>query len=162
MLLWDVDRREWTTDEPLAVPDGLVNSVAFSPDGKTLAAGYTEGQRSGVILWDVALRQKRSGMPLPPSLGANVSNVAFSLDGKTAAVGSEVSPDVEVCWLAEDRKAARDHLGGQVVLWALELDAYRNEAKTIANRNLTRDEWRLHFPDKPYHATFEDLPVPPP
>ena len=113
-------------------------------------------------MWDVALRQKRSGMPPPPPLGANVSNVAFSLDGKTAAVGSEVSPDVEVCWLAEDRKAALDHLGGQVVLWALELDAYRNEAKTIANRNLTRDEWRLHFPDKPYHATFEDLPVPPP
>jgi WD40 repeat protein len=160
VLLWDVGRREWTTDAPLAVTERLVNSVAYSPDGKTVAAGYTRGQQSGVILWDVAQRRELMGMPPPPSLGANVSNVTFSRDGKTAAVGSEISSDAEVCWLTAERKAAGDHTGGQVVLWSLDLEGYRIRAKSVANRNLTLAEWQRYFPEKPYRATFDDLPVP--
>ena len=36
--------------------EGDVRSVAFSPDGKTLAAGYGARRRriGGVVLWDVA------------------------------------------------------------------------------------------------------------
>ena len=36
--------------------EGDVRSVAFSPDGKTLAAGYggVGGGGGGVVLWDVA------------------------------------------------------------------------------------------------------------
>ena len=61
----------------------------------------------------------------------------------------------------KDREAAENDHGGQVVLWDLELESYRNEARRIANRNLTLDEWRRYFPDTPYHATFNNLPVPP-
>jgi hypothetical protein len=32
-----------------------VNSVAFSPDGRALAAGYAGGGVGGVVLWDVDL-----------------------------------------------------------------------------------------------------------
>jgi hypothetical protein len=40
-------------EEPLAVKGGKVWGVAFSPDGRTLAAGYYEGLRirGGVVLW---------------------------------------------------------------------------------------------------------------
>jgi len=34
------------------VKEGVVQSVAFSPDGKTIAAGYSS---SGVVVWDVDL-----------------------------------------------------------------------------------------------------------
>ena len=35
--------------------EGWVSSVAFSPDGKTIAAGYRQRPHSGgVVLWDVA------------------------------------------------------------------------------------------------------------
>ena len=43
MVLWDVAARKRLGDEPLPVMrEGEVRSVAFSPDGKTIAAGYAD------------------------------------------------------------------------------------------------------------------------
>jgi hypothetical protein len=51
---------------------------------------------------------------------------------------------------------------GGVVLWDVDLNSWRRLAGLIANRNLTRAEWRQYFPDRPeYRPTFPDLPVPP-
>ena len=56
MVLWDAAGRQRLADDPLAVKEGDVTSVAFSPDGKTLAAGYgIGGGGGGVVLWDVDL-----------------------------------------------------------------------------------------------------------
>ena len=66
--------------------EGDVSSVAFSPDGKTLAAGYGGVGGGGVVLWDVAARQRLAEEPLPVKEG-NVESVAFSPDGKTLAAG---------------------------------------------------------------------------
>ena len=49
---------------PLSVKEGAVLSVAFSPDGKTVAAGYENVRGGGgVVLWDVDLDswQRRAG-----------------------------------------------------------------------------------------------------
>ncbi len=79
ITLWDT-----TSGRPighsLTEQTGIVSSVAFSPDGKTLAsAGNT------VILWDVSSHQP-IGEPLTGNSGP-VSSVAFSPDGKILASG---------------------------------------------------------------------------
>ena len=65
VVLWDAAGRKRLVAAPLAVKEGSVRSVAFSPDGKTIAAGYGGGKGGGVVLWDVASR-KRLGEPRSP------------------------------------------------------------------------------------------------
>ena len=87
VVLWDVAARKRLADDPLPVKEGSVQSVAFSPDGKTLAAGYGGGVGGGgVVLWDVAARKRLADDPLPVKEGY-VRSVAFSPDGKTLAAG---------------------------------------------------------------------------
>jgi WD40 repeat protein len=77
---WDerMPRLEFTLKGPIA----QVWSVAFAPDGKTLAAGYEDGS---VVLWDPATG--KAGAKLRHA--AAVKSVAFESDGKVLAAGSE-------------------------------------------------------------------------
>jgi WD40 repeat protein len=79
--LWDV-----ATDALVGSLTGhtdAVDSVAFSPDGKTLASGSWD---KSVRLWDVATRHQ-IGFPLSGHTDA-VDSVAFSPDSKTLTSGS--------------------------------------------------------------------------
>jgi WD40 repeat protein len=71
-------------NEPVILKgSSLVISVAFSPDGKTLASGVSNGT---IKLWNVT----RGGAVDTLTGYADVSHVAFSPDGKTLASGGEV------------------------------------------------------------------------
>jgi WD40 repeat protein len=84
LRLWDVDTgRERAT---LTGHEGLVYSVVFSPDGRTLA---TRGSGGLVRFWDVTTGQERATLKTQTDW---VSYVAFSPDGKMlAASGSSAT-----------------------------------------------------------------------
>ena len=109
-----------------------VYSVSFSPDGKTLAAGYRSRVGvDGVVLWDVGGRVRLQDQLLAVAEG-DVYSVSFSPDGKTLAAGYRSRVGVD-----------------GVVLWDVDLDSWQRHARQIANRNFTPAEWQQFFPERP-------------
>ena len=126
---WVADGRPVTTRTPTVAQNPRnrlthkegVNSVAFSPDGKTLASGSND---KTIKLWDVETGQELTTLNGPD---CEVSSVAFSPDGKTLAAG--YSWNSIVLWnVVTGRQRVRfDDFRG--LWWSL---AFSPDGKTLA------------------------------
>jgi WD40 repeat protein len=81
VVLWDTLQRTRMFAEPLRSTQGGVTSVAFSPDGKTVAASC-EDYYGGVVLWDMREAKPR---PAEQAVDLRVLSVAYSPDGRALA-----------------------------------------------------------------------------
>ena len=117
--LWRVVHEEEAT---LSGHTSAVNSVAFSPDGKTLA---TASDDNTVKLWDTASRKELTSLSGHSSA---VYSVAFSPDGKSLATAS-VDRTVKLWDIASGRELAT--LSGHSGI--VESVAFSPDGKTLAS-----------------------------
>ncbi|RKU06972.1 hypothetical protein C6501_18080 [Candidatus Poribacteria bacterium] len=112
--LWDINTKNFQDPELRCTITGYtprVHSIAFSPDGKTLASGY---ERENIRLWDVSsgnVKQVFTGHPYQLS----VQSVAFSPNGKTLA-------SLSISTQSSDSKA-------EILLWDVDTGKYRMTLK---------------------------------
>ena len=117
VILWDVAthngpgtplprHKSVVPQNRFVVHEGSVTTVAFSPDGKTLAAA--SWAHAVILLWDVTTR-KPLGKPLSGHK-TRVESVAFSRDGKILA--SADGGGTVILWDMETREPIGEPLGG--------------------------------------------------
>jgi WD40 repeat protein len=110
----------------------FIRSVAFSPDGQTLASGSSD---SLVRLSDVATGDEL-GTPLVGHTNS-VERVAFSPDGRVLYSGGTDGTVRQWPAVSVPRSVA----------------ALRNEVCDFLGAGLSRAEWSLYAPDVPYQQT---------
>jgi WD40 repeat protein len=116
-----------------AADNTITGSVAFSPDGKTLAVGGFNGNGNGdgaVWLWNVPAGHQIGGVLTPAILSGGVTSVAFSPDRKTLAVGGINGNGDGAVWLWN--VATGHQTGDFLTRGAVTSVAFSPDGKTLA------------------------------
>jgi WD40 repeat protein len=128
--LWDT-RTHKQLGTPLHGHTDFVRSVAFSPDGRTLATASDDGT---IRLWDTRTH-KPLGTPLRGHKGY-VFSVAFSPDGRTLASAS--SDRTVRLW--------------ENILWR-NVDELQTKVCNLVGSGLSKTEWRQYATGIPYRQS---------
>jgi WD40 repeat protein len=174
--LWDTRTRQ-PIGQPLVGHADAVNSLAFSPNGKSLVSG--SGNFDGkIILWDLTSRRQLGRAFVGHVTG--IKKLIFSSDGQmlaSASDGSDAKHYDIILWNVETRQPIGQPLAGhtsyisdiafapdgkrlisggvdkQVMVWRVGLDAWIAGACRVANRNMTVAEWERYIGESTHRRT---------
>jgi WD40 repeat protein len=169
IVVWDVDNASHKYP-PLIYQGKEIDALAFSNDGRLLAAGSRD---EIIVVWDLIAGTKQNISLV--GMGGIISSVAFSPDMKTLAAGSSnlkiVLIDLNariplsetlngspasVLSLSYDPSGDflySGHSDGTVLRWEISTRLLAARACQAADRNMTLDEWQRLFPGLPYQET---------
>jgi WD40 repeat protein len=141
IVLWNVrdpKRPDRLRGSPPPQPN-TINDLAFSHDGRLLAAGIGNGD---TVLWDVQ-RRESLGSPLSTSPGksspdGSVTSLEFAPDDRYLVAGGNNIP--LVVWSS--------------VLWSDDFETLRKNVCAIVDRDLTKAEWADFFADTPFEGKW--------
>lgn len=159
-------------------PAYYVVQVAFSPDGKTLAALSVGG---AITLWQVQTRTLIGSFQALTTSNTLSNCLAFSPDNHmvAACLGMTfgmwyvatrepvIAPQradtyvPNLTFSPDGRLLAETTLNGPLFVRYATLPLWQAQACAIADRNFTRTEWRQIFDTEPYQQVCPNLPVPP-
>jgi len=128
----DKTARVWDLKNPGAEPlvlrghEDRILALGFAPDGRLVTAGFDKTAR----VWDL---KNPGSEPL----------VLRGHEGPIWALG--FAPDGRLVTAGGDRTAR---------VWDLSVPRLISQAKIVAGRDLTPEEWERYFPGRPYRRTF--------
>jgi WD40 repeat protein/serine/threonine protein kinase len=186
VILWSTTTGK-QIGQPLTGHQGSVKSVAFSPDGHTLAS---IDSNNVILLWDIQT-MKPLGQPLvnvDPNIAQELlaqDGLTFSPNGRLLAAGGYQS--VTVWDVTKGERVARafptfgtfDTVRGvafssdgqriltiahaypvdYITVWNINAASWPALACSIANRNLTLDEWNRFIGNEPYQKVCPNFPI---
>ena len=147
-----------------------MTTLLFEPDGQTLLSASSdqtirrwsipsgealgpplEGQQAAV--WGLAFAEQQ-GRPLLVSLGGWQPALVGTGPARPPSLLSCTPTPRASRWLSAD--GSRVYLGSfdeRAQLWHVDLSPWAERACRMANRNLSKAEWRTYLPDEAYERT---------
>jgi WD40 repeat protein/DNA-binding SARP family transcriptional activator/energy-coupling factor transporter ATP-binding protein EcfA2 len=166
LTVWNVKEHKlvYTT-----APATWIQTLRFSPDGKTIATGNSSG--------DVEFWNAETGRQLPErfaSIGGSVNSLSFDPSGRTLMttdddgsirlwdiptgepIGAPLPGSTINGWgtfFPNGKQLVAVFASGTGVVWNVDPARWSAEACRIADRDLTRAEWRAYLPNRSYSKT---------